>query len=90
MTKQTYEDTYKILNTTKNQTERGSTYFHIEAVDLLTGQIVQCTYFGNTTPKRLLEVITKETESGTYNIAVIQPHTSRDKRTGRFTSFRRT
>lgn len=83
------QDPYKIIETTKAQTSKGANYFHIHAIDLATGQIVECTYFGNTTPKRLLDIIVKTTETGTYNIAVIQPHTSRDKKTGKFISKRR-
>lgn len=83
------KDKYVITSVNRKKTSQGNNYFDIMGVDTETGQIVQCVYFGNTTPKRLLGIIERTTQSGTYQLAVIQPHTSRDKKTGRFTSYKR-
>ena len=81
------QDRYQIKELKKGTTEHGSNYYDITALDLKTGEQVLCTYFGNTVPKRLLRVETAISRDGeTYFIAVIQPHTSRDKKTGRFIS----
>lgn len=80
-----YNDIFKITKLTKELTERGSNCFNIEAVNTQTGEIVNCTYFGNTTPKRIISI----RESGNYKIAEIQPHTSRDRKTGKFKCSRK-
>lgn len=77
-------DRYTITFTEKKQTSRGANYFDIQANDNKTGEVVNCIYFGNTVPKRLLNIVVRDTGSSTYNMAVIQPHQPRDKRTGRF------
>jgi hypothetical protein len=85
-----YNDPYMIMEVKKGLTDRGSNYFEIKALDKSTGEIVECSYFGNTTPKRVLKIVEYTTKVGTsYLIAVIQPHTSRDKKTGRFISGKR-
>lgn len=90
--KEQLKDKYQITNVIKGITEKGANYFEIEAIDLSSGEIAKCTYFGNTTPKRLIAIQEVETKEGKiYQMAVIQPHTSRDKKTGRFiTGARRT
>ena len=81
------QDRYQIEDLKKGITEHGSTYYDITATDRTTGELVLCTYFGNTTPKRLLRIEPTTSKSGeTYYIGIIQPHTSRDKKTGRFIS----
>lgn len=85
MKTKTYNDRYTITSLTKDVTSKGANYFNIMAVDNTTGEIVTCVYFGNTTPKRLLRIdeVGKDDEH-IYRIGTIQPHTSRDKKTGRF------
>ncbi|MCM1322944.1 MAG: hypothetical protein NC218_02025 [Acetobacter sp.] len=83
------QDRYQIKSTKRGTTSRGGNYFDIEAIDTTSGEIVQCVYFGNTTPKRLLDIVERVTENAIYHLAVIQPHTSRDKKTGRFTTYKR-
>ena len=75
---------YVITSMTKKQTERGANYFDMQVVDTADGQVINCTYFGNTTPKRVTKITERVTPEATYYIAEIQPHTSRDKKTGRF------
>ena len=86
------KDKYKITKLTKSLTEKGSNCFEIEAIRKADGTVVNCTYFGNTVPKRLIDIVEKKSKDGnkTYMLAVIQPHTSRDKETGRFISCYRT
>ena len=86
------KDKFKILKVTKGTTDRGSNCFEIEAKNRETGEEVTCTYFGNTTPKRLIDIVQKPTKDGSkvYSLAVIQPHTSRDKVSGRFVACYRT
>ena len=86
------KDKFKIVSIVKGQTDKGSNYFDIDAIDNRTGEQVKCTYFGNTTPKRLIDIVEKKSKDGekTYMLAVIQPHTCRDKITGRFYSAYRT
>lgn len=82
-----YNDPYTIVSAVKGTTERGANYFEIEAVRKETGEIIRCQYFGNTTPKRLLDVVEKPNKKDpekAWFIGVIQPHTSRDKKTGKF------
>ena len=83
---------FEIMSLSKGVTERGSNYFDIEAVNKTTGEQVKCVYFGNTTPKRLIDIVIQKSKDGEkeYSIAVIQPHTSRDRKTGRFVSAYRT
>lgn len=88
MKKQT-NDRYAITSAVKGLTSRGANYFNITAVDIESGEVVYCTYFGNTTPKRLLKIIEHQTKESVYHLAVIQPHTPRDKKTGRFISTKR-
>ncbi len=83
------QDKYKIISTVKKQTAKGNNYFDIEAEVVATGEIVNCVYFGNTVPKRLVDIVERETENGIYQMAIIQPHTSRDKKTGKFTNYKR-
>lgn len=79
------QDRYQIQEVTKGTTERGQNYYDIKALDLTNGEQVLCTYFGNTVPKRLVRIETAVSRNGdTYYIGIIQPHTSRDKKTGRF------
>ena len=79
------QDKYKIQEVKKGTTERGSNYYDITAIDMTTGEQVLCTYFGNTVPKRLVRIEAVVSKNGdTYYIGYIQPHTSRDKKTGRF------
>ena len=82
------KDLYKLVKATKGQTDKGSNYFDLEVLNLINGEIINCTYFGNTTPKRVTKIeeqISKDGEKR-YLIASIQPHTCRDKKTGRFIS----
>lgn len=81
------QDRYQIQEVKRGTTEHGSSYYDITALDKQTGEQVLCTYFGNTVPKRLIRVETTISKSGeTYYVGVIQPHTSRDKKTGKFIS----
>lgn len=82
------ESNFEIVSITKSVTERGSNCFELEVVDKKSGEHKVCTYFGNTTPKTVTEVteyVSKKTGE-VYLVASIQPHTSRDKKTGRFIS----
>lgn len=69
----------------KKQTESGSNYYKLE-VEIEPGKWVEARYFGNTAPKEVTDIIQRE--NGDYVVA-IQPHTSRDKTTGRFKSYKR-
>ena len=79
--KNTTTDRYQIVST-----ERGTTS---EVVDTTTGTVSKCVYFGNTRPKRVTKIDVSVKGENTYAIATIQPHTSRDKKTGRFIAARR-
>lgn len=83
------KDKYQITSVNRKKTSQGNNYFDIMGVEVDTGLVVQCVYFGNTVPKRLIDIVERTTQSGTYQMAIIQPHTSRDKKTGRFTSYKR-
>lgn len=74
---------FEIISTKKEKTEHNANCWNI-VVRTDKGE-EECTYFGNTKPKKVLAIKTETTKSGTkYKIAVIQPHTSRDKNTGKF------
>ena len=83
------KDKYEIVSMTKGETSKGANYFDLEVSNTLTGDIIKCVYFGNTTPRRVVDIIGRKTENAIYQMAIIQPHTSRDKKTGRFTSYKR-
>ena len=87
--KNTTMDRYQIVSTERGTTSRGSNYFDIEVVDTKTGAVSKCVYFGNTRPKRVTKIDVSVKGENTYAIATIQPHTSRDKKTGRFIAARR-
>lgn len=77
---------FDILELSKNLTENGkSTCWSIKCMSNETGEILDAVYFGNTKPTKVVSIESVKTKSGKeYNIAHIQPHTSRDKVTGRF------
>ncbi len=77
---------FDILELSKNLTENGkSTCWSIKCMSNETGEILDAVYFGNTKPTKVVSIESVRTKSGNeYNIAHIQPHTSRDKVTGRF------
>ena len=81
--KNTTMDRYQIISTERGTTSRGSNYFDIEVVDTTTGTV------SNTRPKRVTKIDVSVKGENTYAIATIQPHTSRDKKTGRFIAARR-
>ena len=65
--------------TSKNRTSKGSNYYKM-LVEIANGLWETAYYFGNTMPKK----ITSLSLSGDRWVAQIQPHTSRDRDTGRF------
>ena len=77
---------FDILELSKNLTENGkSTCWSIKCMSNETGEILDAVYFGNTKPTKVVSIENVRTKSGNeYKIAHIQPHTSRDKVTGRF------
>ncbi len=76
-----------IVSASRKTTAVGNNYYDIVVKNEL-GELCSCVYFGNTKPTKISlirEVATGANEDAhTYFIAVIQPHTSRDKRTGKF------
>lgn len=73
---------YELISTTQEKTERGAKYWNVVVWD---GEgYLECTYFGNTKPKKVLAVKVSSRKGMNYFNAIIQPHTSRDKDTGRF------
>ena len=77
---------FDILELSKNLNENGkSTCWSIKCMSNETGEILDAVYFGNTKPTKVVSIESVKTKSvKEYNIAHIQPHTSRDKVTGRF------
>lgn len=76
---------YEITKVERKETIHGSTCWNIEAVEVSSGEVVYATYFGNTRPRKLVGITITVSRTGeTYNVATIQKHTSRDKKTGRF------
>ena len=77
---------FDILELSKNLTKNAkSTCWSIKCMSNETGEILDAVYFGNTKPTKVVSIESVKTKSGKeYNIAHIQPHTSRDKVTGRF------
>lgn len=69
----------------KKQTANGSNYFKLR-VEIEPGIWVEARYFGNTVPKEVTAVTRRA--NGDW-VVDIQKHTSRDKNTGRFTTFKR-
>lgn len=63
----------------KSQTSKGSNYYKLY-VEYANGVWEDAVYFGNTEPKQ----ITKLRVYKDGWVAEIQPHTSRDKKTGQF------
>lgn len=82
--KKPINDKYTLVSTEKRTASNGQSYFHCEVISNETGEVEQCRYFGNTRPKRVLDIVEKTGKNGVYRLAIIQPHTSRDKKTGRF------
>lgn len=74
---------YEIIAIKRGQTNKGANCW-----DLLVHTEIgdeHCAYFGNTKPRKVLAIKTEATKMGVvYKIAIIQPHTSRDQKTGRF------
>lgn len=69
----------------KGKTASGSNYFKL-MVEIEPDIWVEARYFGNTVPKKVTAV-TKRAD-GSWVVS-IQPHTSRDKDTGKFKSYKR-
>ncbi|MCD8201955.1 MAG: hypothetical protein LUD47_07815 [Clostridia bacterium] len=69
----------------KDRTARNCNYY-VMNVTLEDGEVVQATYFGNTTPTEVTKVYMNK--YGYYQ-AEIQPHTSRDRDTGMFKGSRK-
>lgn len=68
----------------RGQTTRNGSYYKL-LVEYETGLWREATYFGNTVPKRITSIFLRNDNW----IVEIQPHTSRDKATGRFKCSRR-
>jgi hypothetical protein len=67
----------------KGKTPKGCNYYKMD-VEVANGIWISATYFGNTVPKE----ITRIKLCGEWWIAQIQPHTSRNRDTGRFSGRR--
>lgn len=69
----------------KGKTSSGSNYFKL-MVEVEPDTWVEARYFGNTVPKEVTAITRRE--NGDWVVS-IQPHTSRDKNTGKFKSYKR-
>ena len=74
---------YELVSATQQKTARGANYWNLIVFCEDVGML-ECTYFGNTKPTKVEGVKVSSRNHTNYFMAIIQPHTSRDMKSGKF------